>query len=554
MYRAVIEHPHWMPVELRQRPDLLYGNDRGRIYRVVAQDFGRPQPPRLSASPNRALVALLADPNAWRRETAARLLLERQDKSVAPQLKEIVLHDHLAAARIQALRLLEAFKVLDEGLLEHLLDDLNPRIVEQAIAAAESLSPLSGRLRDHIAQLVRHTDARVRFQAYFTALPLASPPAYPTDRWELDAMLIAAGERGGNVLARMLDKPEALAANVTEPKRFIASLAQLAAAAGESQWKAAIDALSASHEYERIGLTALLEGLRRRGSFDTIRPDLRQALAQARADAADGSLPEADRCEAIGLLGVADEETTALAAIARDDPSEAIRYCAVAALAQSHKIEPWRELLSRFSNEPPALQRAILDGALASSERIALFFDEVAAGRIKPTVLDVARSKRLLEHPDAQVKQQAERLLADAVPKDREQALLDYRGALKLHADASRGRGVFERNCANCHRIGDVGVQVAPDIADSREKTPEQLLTDIIQPNRAIDSNYFSYTAITSDGLVHTGVLAAETSTSVTIKQAEGKTITLSRDQIEELRCDGVSFMPDGLEKNISPQ
>ncbi|MEX0614114.1 MAG: hypothetical protein WD229_18490, partial [Pirellulales bacterium] len=108
--------------------------------------------------------------------------------------------------------------------------------------------------------------------------------------------------------------------------------------------------------------------------------------------------------------------------------------------------------------------------------------------------------------------------------------------------------------CATCHQIDGMGIQFAPDISDSREKTAEQLLTDIIQPNRAIDSNYFSYTAVTVDGLVHTGVLAAETSTSVTLKQAEGKSVTFRRDEIEQLRSDGVSFMADGLEKNIPPQ
>ncbi len=123
-----------------------------------------------------------------------------------------------------------------------------------------------------------------------------------------------------------------------------------------------------------------------------------------------------------------------------------------------------------------------------------------------------------------------------------------------MKADATRGRGVFEKRCSTCHKIGDVGVQFAPDISDSREKKPEQLLTDIIQPNRAIDSNYFSYTATTTDGRVHTGVLAAETSTSVTLKQQDGKSETLRRDEIEVLQNNGVSFMPEGLEKDIPMQ
>ena len=86
------------------------------------------------------------------------------------------------------------------------------------------------------------------------------------------------------------------------------------------------------------------------------------------------------------------------------------------------------------------------------------------------------------------------------------------------------------------------------------KELPEQLLTDILQPNRAIDANYFSYTAVTTNGQVHTGILATETSTSITLKLAEGKTITLRRAEIDELYSNGVSFMPDGLEKLIPPQ
>jgi putative heme-binding domain-containing protein len=140
------------------------------------------------------------------------------------------------------------------------------------------------------------------------------------------------------------------------------------------------------------------------------------------------------------------------------------------------------------------------------------------------------------------------------VPTDRRQALAEYRAVLTMKAEPARGRAVFQKQCANCHRIDGLGVDVAPDISDSREKSAEQILADIIQPNRAIDSNYFSYTAVTVDGRVHTGILTAETSTSVTLKQAEGKAITLRRAEIDELYSNGVSLMPDGMEKLIPPQ
>jgi putative heme-binding domain-containing protein len=160
----------------------------------------------------------------------------------------------------------------------------------------------------------------------------------------------------------------------------------------------------------------------------------------------------------------------------------------------------------------------------------------------------------LLNHRNEPIRERAKTLFAEAVPTDRREALATYQSALRLKASPSRGRTVFQKQCATCHHIAGVGVDVAPDISDSRERSTEQLLTDIIQPNRAIDSNYFSYTAVAADGRVYTGILTAETSTSVTLKQAEGKTVVVRRSEIDDLHSDGISLMPDGLEKLIPPQ
>jgi len=223
-------------------------------------------------------------------------------------------------------------------------------------------------------------------------------------------------------------------------------------------------------------------------------------------------------------------------------------------LAISQDLEPWRQLLAESARSTPAVQRALVDSAFASVERTLLMLNMIEAGQLKATVIDLVHSKMLLNHGNANIRQRAEKLLASAIPADRDKALTAYRPALDMKADARHGKVVFETRCSICHKIGDVGVQVAPDISDSREKTAIQILTDVLQPNRAVDSNYFSYTATTIDGRVHNGILAAESSTSITLKQQEGKSENLLRSEIEDLRCDGISLMPEGLEKDIPLQ
>jgi putative heme-binding domain-containing protein len=161
---------------------------------------------------------------------------------------------------------------------------------------------------------------------------------------------------------------------------------------------------------------------------------------------------------------------------------------------------------------------------------------------------------RLSNSGDATIKARANKLFAAATPAERAQALADYQPVLQMAADSLRGRAIFEKNCAVCHKIGDLGVNVAPDISDTRTKKPEQLLADILQPNRAIDNNYLGYSVRLLDGTVATGILSAETATSITLRQQGGKETVIPRSEIEELKSSGVSLMPEGLERQIPHQ
>src|SRR6478672_370995 len=222
MYRQIIEHPHWMPEELQKRPNMRAGIDKGRIYRVLPVNFRRQAMPKFSQMPSESLAAELASPNSWRRETAARLLLERQDKSVAARLKEMASHGESTVGRIRALRLMEGLGAGDDELLLKLCHDPDPRIVEQAVIAADSHVAVAPKLRERIARLATDSpDARVRFNALFTAMPLPQAPKFKVDEWEIDAMLVATGSRGGTVLAEMLEHPGALKKNIAKPAMFI---------------------------------------------------------------------------------------------------------------------------------------------------------------------------------------------------------------------------------------------------------------------------------------------------------------------------------------------
>ena len=103
-----------------------------------------------------------------------------------------------------------------------------------------------------------------------------------------------------------------------------------------------------------------------------------------------------------------------------------------------------------------------------------------------------------------------------------------------------------------CHRVSNIGVNVGPDIADTRDKTPAYLLTNILDPNRAVDANFFGYVLITKQGRILTGLVKSETASSITIRLPEGKEETVLRADVEELKSSGQSLMPVGVEKTIT--
>jgi putative heme-binding domain-containing protein len=123
-----------------------------------------------------------------------------------------------------------------------------------------------------------------------------------------------------------------------------------------------------------------------------------------------------------------------------------------------------------------------------------------------------------------------------------------------MSGDAIRGKRLFAKTCAACHRLQDVGNEVGPDLAALSNKTPQYLLIEILAPSKNVDSRYIEYVALTKNGRTFTGILASESATSITLRGLEGKEQVLLRSELEELQSSGKSMMPEGLEKDLSKQ
>src|SRR5207248_2831562 len=115
----------------------LQTQNRGRIWRIVPDGVGKMQKPQLGKMTSAELVPLLADANIWVRLTAQRLLVQRQDKSVAPALKELARAKKSERGRAHALWTLNGLGLLNDELVEAALKDESAGVREQALRLAE---------------------------------------------------------------------------------------------------------------------------------------------------------------------------------------------------------------------------------------------------------------------------------------------------------------------------------------------------------------------------------------------------------------------------------
>jgi putative heme-binding domain-containing protein len=272
--------------------------------------------------------------------------------------------------------------------------------------------------------------------------------------------------------------------------------------------------------------------------------------------ARDRDAPAAQRVLAIRLLahGPPDVALPVLLDMARQEPVVDLRLQAIDAAAAHDSPRVGQALLARFDAETPAVRRALASALLKSPRHTRALLLAIEQGQVAAAGLDPLTRQRLIEHPRRDVRSVAKRVIVNTAGDPRDGVLQRYRAALATDGDPHRGRAVFEKTCASCHRIDGLGVNVGPDIGDSRTKTPEQLLMDILDPNRAIDANYLSYTVVTRTGQVLTGIVTSESAAGITLLQQDGKSANLLRDDLDEVRTSGVSLMPEGVEREIDIQ
>jgi putative membrane-bound dehydrogenase-like protein len=603
MYREVIEHPWSLPDSIKKHLDLNSGNDRGRIYRIVPEKFKQRPLPRLGKASSAELVALLEHPNGWHRDTAARLLFERQDQSSAAKLAGLVNPLRPAHAITHALHALAGLKALKEEHLIYSMWHSKPAVRENALKLVEPfLAKPSVKLWQEMRRLAERPDADPKDTPYDLQLALtlgearhpesaevlwrffrqgtsANPilksqlPQNNSMEW-LEAALVSAREDGAFTLFRLIANDKA-GVRSDNRESLLGKLSRAIGARNNSNEVTMVLQFVADESVRSIGLdvfhyqpllaseviAGLDGGLRQNGtSLQTLGfvPKLSGVYGLIRAVAVDPHLEsEAARLSAIGALATASYPlagTNLLAIVADAANSAVVRKAAVAALARYSVPQIGNDLLRMWPQLTPSLRTEVLSILMQRTERIEPLLAALENGVVLRSELSVVQRDLLRSHRDAAIREQAEKVLGRAPVAARQSVVGAFQPALALRGQPKNGHKTFQARCISCHKLANEGQALGPDLATVKNAGKEKLLTNILDPNREVNSNYLSYLVETKDGESLAGLIVNESANSVTLRMAGGAESVISRANVVSLQSHGKSLMPEGLEEGLSQQ
>ena len=209
-------------------------------------------------------------------------------------------------------------------------------------------------------------------------------------------------------------------------------------------------------------------------------------------------------------------------------------------------------ILQRWTSLTPSIRAAAINLLLSRPEWTRSLLAGLETNAVPVGDLGVDEVQRLIHYPDAKVARSAARLVSNGgrLPNpDRQKVVESLLPLAGRHADRLAGKEVFLKNCAVCHRFNSVGANIGPDLTGFAGGNREELLINILDPNRSVEGNFRQFIIETTDGQNWSGLLAGESRTTIELVDVQGARHTFLRDNVKSVTSSGRSLMPEGFER-----
>ncbi len=559
MYRFVVEHPRWIPSNRLAQLDVRAGDDKGRIYRVYPKD----NPPRaiknIAKLSTPELAAALDSPNGTERDIVHRELLNRGDKSAVGLVRDLTEKSSRSVVRIQAYSVMDAFGALDQGsLVKAFVREKDPAVRAHILRFGNDWRG------DALAQAMRDDDMRVRFQAVLAKGDSSAWPLLPeatTNVWMRAAVLTSARSSAGSLFRQAswhADREnnfalvDGLFATMLAGGSLLGSLEDvLPRNSGEATAWRLRGTRTVVNLWRKKSAAGELKGedlVYSEDFAETCRKIPRLCRQILNDHAASGTL----RAEALRLLALVFAGNEDIGLLRGSVRTVTSRGVAIDALLAGDSLAIPDFFIPYWAEFSPAEREKIVNGLATRAAWSDALLKAVESGIISPTEVPIATRSKWLASKESTLRQRAEALWS-ARESNRAKLITHYRKAIGSNGSATRGAEVFEKVCASCHALNGRGHMVGPDLAALRDKSAEDFLVAILDPNAAIEPRFVSYTLETKDERSLSGVIRSETANGLTLVQGGGIEHALLRADVINIAASSLSLMPEGLEQGITP-
>lgn len=610
-YRQIIEHPEWMADDVIKSGALYNGVDKGRIYRITPKGTGKASWTaglKLGDASDDELVEQLANPNIWWRKNAQRLLMDRKALKAVPALERMAVNPTSAVGRLHALWTLEGMDELNSKHIIASLDDKEAGVRENAVKLAELFLDSSPELVEKLLKLKNDSNAKVRFQLLCTLGFVHTPQAAQArqailfkdlnDPWIQLAALSAANAGDGVLMNAVLKNYKS---GIPAYASLAERLSTMTGASGDTitiknlvKNALAVPAVQGTTNGKSGWQPAVLQGLAqsmKKPANPAALGDMKTLLLQAALTNPSANLRES----ALKLLkktglpqntesklamqrsaklaanptAAPDRRTDAIQFLSLDNPSKyeqilkklitpnepkSIQLTALKTLSAIPDETVSNFLLEQWSSLTPELRDAAVNTFMVNDKRIKLLLDGVESGKIQQETIGWPRSVGLMAQANEALRNRS-RVLLTKKDDARGTVIKKYNDALTLTGNASSGKQVYQKNCSVCHQIGgSEGVSFGPDLGTIRNRRPESIVGDILDPNLSIADGYDIWILELKSGESVQGLISAETPTAITMSNYGGHKTVIARKEIKSLKALGMSSMPAGLEAEIDQQ
>ena len=593
-------------------PDADWDRSNGRIYRIQGKNApAAPAIPDWKDLSSAKLVELLANKNDWLVRKARRVLADRHDASVAPQLRKMIFEcgdNHLALEALWALYVSGGF---NDAIASKLLAHSDAAIRKWTVRLLGDENKVSKGIGKQLIELSRtEADVRVRSQLACTAKRLPAKNGLPIVQeiaarnldakdtfiplllwWAVERNAVAERDQVLQAFAgpklwqqpinREVILPRLMQRYAAEgTKAGLQACARLLAGAEDSENKKkmvqALDKGLPSHlgfsfeqvpadlkkdlhtlsldqrdQASKFSNTTSLRVLARLGDADARSNALQLALnKQAPADS------RAAMLEVLGELG--DQSSTPnIISIIMGADQESVQVAALTVL-QTLPNTGYQKLIEVYPAMKGRVRSKTREVLLSRKEWAMAFLKEIDSGKLKSSEVPLEELPKLPGLNDKGVDDLVRKLwgnITGGTPEEKLAVVRRFNNDLRAASgDPKSGHELFTKTCAICHRLFGEGAQVGPDLTGANRKDRDYLLVNIVDPSAVIRKEFLNYNVETTDGQFLTGLIAEQAADRITLLAANNERTNIPRDKIKSLQESPVSLMPENILNALKPQ